>query len=328
MKVSFLLPPNLLPTQDWHKALQQGEVLQMPSGGATAPAQNLIYQSWFWLTQAGLSCDLVTQPPKEGIVIFISNYFSPQSVLSPQLFYVDVVADSLLLPNTHFHLMQNRAQAQLTPHSLFMPHWPQPNLIPRNPRRRSRFEKISFFGDLQNLATELKSPEWKGRLRRELGVFFDFKNSRHWHDYSDTDAVLAIRNFSRASHHHKPSTKLYNAWLAGVPFIGGRDSAYARDGRPGIDYLVATSPEQVIKHLRRLKENDLWRQQLVAHGHESAALFSRETTLARWRELVEKKLPTLAQQWQKKSSLQKSLFWMIQKHSYLFSKIFFDEHTK
>ena len=233
-----------------------------------------------------------------------------------------ILADTRLLPITHFHLIQNQAKARWTPHSLFVPHWPQPSLIPRDPTRGSRLEKISFFGDPDNLAPELQTPEWTNQLRREFGMFLDFKDSKSWHDYSETDVVLAIRDFSRSRHYHKPATKLYNAWLAGVPFIGGRDSAYAIDGRPGIDYLVATYPQQVIEHLRRLKEDATLRQQLVARGRESGTAFSRETIVLQWKQLIEETLPILAEKWKYKSSLQQHLFWMTQKYSYFLDLCF------
>ena len=322
MKVSFLLSPEFIPKADWHEALEKGDVLQVASLGIAATAQNMIYQTWFWLHEAGVACDLVHTLPQEGIVIFISNTFSPCTVLPPQLFYVDVLADTMLLPITHFHLIQNQAKARWTPHALFVPHWPQPSLIPRDPTRGSRLEKISFFGDPDNLAPELQTPEWISQLRRELGMFLDFKENKRWHDYSDTDVVLAIRDFSKSPHYHKPATKLYNTWLAGVPFIGGRDSAYAIDGRPGIDYLVATSPQQVIDHLRHLKEDVALRQQLVARGRESGAAFSRETIVLQWKQLIEETLPALAEKWEKKSSLQQHLFWMTQKCSYFFDLYF------
>ena len=287
MKVSFLLAPQFIPKQNWQEALKKGEVLQVAASGIAATAQNMIYQTWFWLHEAGVSCDLVHTLPKEGIVIFVSNTFSPRSTLPPELFYVDVLADTRLLPITHFHLLQNQAKARWTPNSLFVPHWPQPSLIPRDPMRGSRFEKVSFFGDPNNLAPELQTPEWTNQLRRELGMFIHFQESSRWHDYSDTDVILAIRDFSRTPYYHKPATKLYNAWFAGVPFIGGRDSAYAIDGRPGMNYLVGTSPQQVIEHLRCLKADLTLRQQLVSNGYASGTVFFREATILQWQNIIE-----------------------------------------
>lgn len=320
MKVTFLLAPDFIPKPDWSELLQAGRALQVAPAGAAATAQNMIYQTWFWLKEAGVACHLSHVLPNEGIVIFVSNTFRRRASLPSYLFYVDVVADTTLLPITHFHLIQNQAQARRIPHSLFVPHWPQPSLIPRDPARGLRFEKIAFFGDPSNLAPELQTPEWTSQLRRELGLFLDFHENSRWHDYSDTDAIIAIRDFSRLPHYHKPATKLYNAWLAGVPFIGGRDSAYAIDGRPNIDHLVATSPQHVINHLHRLKNDVSFRHQLVAHGRESSNAFSREATLLQWKKLVEETLPFLVQKWQKKSALERRLFWMTQKYGYFFAR--------
>ncbi len=322
MKVSFLLSPEFIPKNDWYESLKKGEPLEVASLGYAATAQNMIYQTWFWLNQAGVACELIEHLPKEGIVVFISNTFPSTAALPDKLFYVDVLADTPLLPCTHFHLIQNRAKARLTPHSLFVPHWPQPSLIPRSTTRESRFERVSFFGDPQNLAPELQTPEWTNQLRRELGMSLEFKTSNNWHDYSDTDVVLAIRDFSKSPYYHKPATKLYNAWLAGVPFIGGRDSAYTTDGRSGVNYLVATSPQQVIDQLHLLKENPTLRSQLVARGQEAGRAFSHQSILSQWKQLVEETLPLLAQKWEKKSALQRHLFWMIQKSTYFLNHRF------
>lgn len=315
MKVTFLLARTLLPTTDWDEAIKKGDQLQLAPLGNAATGQSMIYQTWFWLKQAGISCELQSSLPKKGIVIFGSYSFLSHTPLPPGPFYIDVLTDGRLLPSTHFHLVQNRAKARWIPYSLFVPHWPQPMLIPRDPKRGARFEKVSFFGDIHNLAPELQSPEWMHQLRRELGLFLDFPVNSRWHDYSETDAVLAIRDFSRSLHHNKPAAKLYNAWLAGVPFIGGRDSAYATDGRPGINYLRATSPQEVIRHLRRLKEDLGFREQLVARGHQASVAFSHEAILSQWKKLIQETLPELALKWKKKSYFQQQLFWKTQKCS-------------
>ncbi|MEI6417136.1 MAG: glycosyltransferase, partial [Verrucomicrobiota bacterium] len=134
-----------------------------------------------------------------------------------------------------------------------------------------------------------------------------------WHNYSDVDAVIAIREVSSARYFHKPATKLYNAWLAGVPFIGGLDSAYAADGRPGVDYLVASSVEEAFQHLRRLKEDESFRHQLVLRGTESGKAFTREATLQQWKNFVLETLPNLVEQWQKKSVFQRHFFMLTQR---------------
>ena len=294
--IFFFLPEEHFPDAHWREALKKKEVFSLEENGKKATLHYWIYQTWALLTEAAIPCQLVHQIPQEGIVIALSG--SLHSLLhTASLFLVDIVADGLPHPSAQLHLLQNKAHAQRLPRSLFIPHWPQPGLIPRDSVRGNRFEKICFFGDSNNLAPELCSEKWKHQLSCELGLLLECRGASFWHDYHDTDCVLAIRDFSRSRQLHKPSTKLYNAWLAGVPFIGGRDSSYAADGHPDKDYLVATSPDQVLDHLRRLKEDHDFRQNLITQGTLSGATFTREATLERWKQLIQETIPQLAKNW-------------------------------
>jgi hypothetical protein len=182
-----------------------------------------------------------------------------------------------------------------------MPLWPHPNLIPRDPARSDRFENVCFFGEHSNLAAELADRRWQRKLRDELGVNFIICGADRWHDYSAADCVVAVRGFGRSTYIHKPATKLYNAWLAGVPFIGGMDSAYATDGKPGRDFLQASTPDELLAHIRRLREDPALRKQLVAEGGIAGSKFSFEATLGRWKRLLGDTVPELAARWQRKS---------------------------
>ena len=149
-----------------------------------------------------------------------------------------------------------------------MPHWSQPNLIPRDPSREDRFETVAFLGDPCNLAPELADPQFAKLLRQETGATFETRGAERWHDFSDVDVVLAIRDFSSAKHLHKPATKLYNAWLAGVPLIAGSDSAFQAEGSIGEDYLIARSPEDCIRLLKRLHKQPSYRRRIVTSGQK------------------------------------------------------------
>src|SRR5690606_12799758 len=126
--------------------------------------------------------------------------------------------------------------------------------LPRDPQRGDRFETLGFFGDETNLAPELRDPAWRAQLEN-LGVRLEVFHADRWHDYREVDGVVAIRGFGPSPYLHKPATKLYNAWLAGVPFIGGRDSAYAGDGTVGKNFLQAATPDELLQQVCRLKEN-------------------------------------------------------------------------
>ena len=275
-----------------------------------------ISETYRLLHQEGVSCDLVNELPKEGVVILYNNdkadFLSNPKTSLKNLFIVNVVADLPPHPSAQLHIVQNKTHTKRLPASYFIPHWPQPDLLARDPNRGNRFENIHFFGYSKNLDSYLHSEEWKNRLRRETGLFLDIKDPDHWHDYRDTDCTIAIRDFSRSRHIHKPATKLYNAWLTGVPFIGGRDSAYAADGHPGKDYLVATSPDEILAQLQRLKKDETFRANLVHQGTIAGNAFSRTAILERWKYFLQEALPVLVLQWQQQSPTKRYCSSMIQ----------------
>ena len=309
MKTFFYLTREHLPPGEWTQDLIAGKPVVVPAGGGRCLNMNWIYQTWALLISSGTPCYALLETPSiEGIIIALSIAASSSLKMPDAPFFVDVVADGSPHPGAHLHIVQNRAYAKKLPNAIFMPHWSQPGLVARDPARGERFENLCFYGHSKNLAKELQTVSWRQRLQDELGITLHLPSVEHWHDYSQTDCVIAVRDFSKSPHWHKPATKLYNAWLAGVPFIGGLDSAYAADGRPGIDYLVASSPEEVFEHLRRLKEDFSFRTQLVNNSILPAKEFTRQAILERWRELVEKTIPALAQKWKQKTKRQRSFF--------------------
>jgi hypothetical protein len=315
LELQFCIPTEALPSPQWIQAWDEGRFASLEEEGKCVTSISWIYQTWSFLKKSGVSCSLIHQLPLSDISIFLGMSLSSKSkpLIKSHLFFVDIVAHGYPHPAAHFYLVHNKKHARWLPRSFFIPHWPQPYLIPRDPSRGDRFENICFLGDPEQLALEFLCPSWKERLKKELQLHFEIRVADQWHNYSDVDAVIAIREIPSGRYLNKPATKLYNAWHAGVPFIGGTDSAYATDGRPGIDYLVASSVEDVFQHLRELKENPSLRKQLVLHGTESGKAFTREATLERWRFFVLEKLPQLVEQWQKKSPFQQHLFFMIQR---------------
>ena len=294
MRVTFYLPEKYLPGGPDQAAWKSGSIRNLEESGKIASAQCWIYQTWIALEAAGVRCDLSSDIPTEGILLALSGFFGDSWHPPRGVFFADIVADSLPHPAAHLHIVQNRAHAGRLPRSVFMPHWIQPNLVPRDLSRGGRFENICFLGDPGNLARELCERAWQDRLEKDLGLRLDIRRADRWHDYSDVDCALAIRDFSKSLQIHKPATKLYNAWLAGVPLIGGRDSAYAADGRCGVDYLKAGSPDEVLAQLRRLRDDPAFRNSLVANGREAGRAFTRAETLRRWQRLVRETLPDRA----------------------------------
>ncbi|MFZ4115501.1 MAG: hypothetical protein ACOYK6_02115 [Chthoniobacterales bacterium] len=316
MKIFFYIPEKYLPSDDWIEAWNEHQLIPLEEiGFATMHAW--IYQTWALLNEAGVDCDLTDTLPREGIFIALRgslpSSFGTDAPLPENLFFVDIVADGFPHPAAQLHLVQNKAHTRLLPRSLFVPHWTQPCLMPRDAKRGHRFEKICFFGDSENLEPTLRTEAWHQRLKEELDITFEIRGAEEWHDYSDVDGVIAIRSFSSSHQLHKPATKLYNAWQAGVPFIGGNDSAYKADGNPGKNYLIATSAEDVFGHLKKLKEDERFRVDLVNQGVLSGKKFTREATLEHWKKLVQETIPLQAREWQQKSQIERSFFVLTQR---------------
>jgi len=293
MPVCFYLPESFLPSAEKQALWPRGDGTTLEQSGKIAAAQSWIYRTWMMLQKDGCPAELVHTIPDRGCVVALSGNIPPSFRASTGLFLADVVADGLPHPAAALHIVQNAAHARRLPRGRFMPHWPQPGLVPRDETRGPVWQRAAFFGTGENLATELRSVAWQDELKQKTGMVLEIRGADRWHDYSDVDAVIAIRDFSGAKQLHKPATKLYNAWLAGVPFIGGTDSAYGSEGEAGADYLVARSPAEVIAHLQRLKGDPNLRDRLVAAGRRKSVSRNPEAITAMWREFVEEKIPPL-----------------------------------
>lgn len=312
MNVHFYLPEKYWPEASRQEAWKAGEISPLEQSGKIACAQCWIYQTWAALRHAGVEIPLSTALPSDGVLVTLTGFFSENFRPPANVFFAGIVADSLPHPGAQLQILQNPFHAQRLSHSVYMPLWPQPHLLPRDPARGSRFENICFYGDEQNLAPELRDPQWQKRLA-DLGVRLVLRSAAHWHDYRTADAVIAVRGFGTSPYWHKPGTKLYNAWLAGVPFIGGRDSAYVGDGRPGENFLQATSPDALLDQIRRLRDDSTLRERLVVAGHLAGEAFAPAATLSRWKTLLTQDLPARAEAWKIQTTLSRRAFFFFQR---------------
>jgi hypothetical protein len=193
----------------------------------------------------------------------------------------------------HYHIVQN--QDQLGPGSSCIYLWPQPGLILRKSIPES-VDLVGYLGQPYNGNLALHPAEL-AKLLQPHGFEFTAP-ATDWHDLSGFDAIIGIRSFDGKRHSAKPPSKLINAWLAGVPFIGGSDSAYAQCGQDGVDYLVARTRDELVGQLLRLKADPEFVQSLVRNGRKKVTGFDNDALAAQWRAALEGPISDRYRKWQ------------------------------
>ena len=287
VRIYFYMPENCLPPMEEREDWSKGEPSRLGHPGKASTAQHWIYLTFIRLSKAGVDVRLCHQMPGEGIVVALTGHLINGFRAPESIYLIGVVADGTPHPACHFHILQNAAHSRRLTRSAYIPHWPQPSLIPRHFARGERFENLVFYGDPPNLAPELKNPSFQRLLKNRLDLDFLIARLDRWHDYSETDCVLAIRTFGSKPFLRKPATKLYNAWMASVPMIGGADSAFQTDGRDGIDYMRCDTMESLWSGLTQFRDDPDFRNSMVAQGRQAAQQFTPESITERWRVLLD-----------------------------------------
>lgn len=184
----------------------------------------------------------------------------------------------------------------------FVPHWPQLSLRPRDERRGDRLENIVFHGEIENIAAEFRTADF-GAALDALGVRFvvhPLRNSRigdAGRDWSQTDAVLAVRGGSDYFRSIKPALKLVNAWQAGCVAFVGPEAGY-RDERKGeLDYFEVSNASEALAAMQRLtREPGLYRA-MVENGRRRALDHTPDAIARVWRDTLEKVIEQGFRQW-------------------------------
>lgn len=203
-------------------------------------------------------------------------------------FVVGVRADYPPVRWCHYHIVQN--QTQIGPRSIWLPHWPQPGLITRDPSRGDQVQRVAYFGRAVNHYTRFfhrasgyfRVRDALGNICSQLGLDLVERGPECWNDFSDVDVVVGLREFGNHTFDTKPPTKLINAWLAGTVFIGGADSAYFQVGTVGKNYLMASTQLTCQRVLEALLAGRIRYHSLVMAGSNMAAIYDRIKTNERW----------------------------------------------
>ncbi len=271
----------------WQWQCAQNSISPMQSGGCFWTLQTYLY-----LNDHGFPCQLIETMPDKGIVVTHRDYLEDSFQPGRKLLLVCLRADVDRHPYAQIHVVQNPHQA-IPKRSMelweshFIPHWPQPAIIPRDPDRGDTFENVTFLGNEINLVPEFREQTWYDQLQA-LGLKFQKKLNHHeWHDYSTTDVILAIRSMGVDNEWQgKPASKLYSAWHSGVPAILGYESAFRAERKSELDYLEATSLEEVISALSRLRDNPQLRHQMTKNGWMRAEQTQPDVMVKKWQDFL------------------------------------------
>lgn len=258
-----------------------------------------IIQTWNRLRRAGYAPTMSDQAPAGGIVVY---HKEDQRLLLRRLpagarpVLVGVRADFRSCDAADFEVLQNGYYADER-RAFAMPHWPQPGLLPRDPGRGDRIERISYKGYVGNLSAEFRSERWRAFLHGQGMVFEDDAilddASDHpiltrFHDYREVDLVLAVRPGATT---HKPASKLVNAWHAGAPALLSPDYPFEELRQSPLDYLAVSDLAQAEAAVLRLKQEPGLYRAMIEHGRERARAYTFQTITARWATLLYETVP-------------------------------------
>jgi hypothetical protein len=286
----------------------------LPSPEALAPdappwrgAQwSWIIQTFLYMKQAGLAVELVDKPVANAICV-VHFATTKNKVWAPNSFVVGVRADNAPMRMREIEIVQSPANLG-KPDVYLMHHWPQPRLIPRDASRGNRIERISYFGGAGGISPKFSDSSFKASLDAmhiSLNLCFD---TTQWHNYCDTDLVLAVRN-----HHHpllintKPASKLVNTWKAGCVGLLGKEPAFRAIGRVNEDYFEVNTPEDVLEVMRLLKQNPHHYEHVRQAGMQRYLEFSFEAIQKHWIDLFNGPITAAFTQWQKEKEIHKLL---------------------
>jgi len=262
-----------------------------------------VLQTYLRLARAGYPVELAGVAPRDGVIVFHVKQrgFLRRRGAPGRAILLAIRADNRTSGFSDFEVVQNGCFAD-DRRFFFIPFWPQPALIPRDPGRGERVERICFKGFVDNLDPSMRTSEFMQALAAR-GVALDIHGvpwgdraanrdvHLSWGDYADVDLVLAVRPTDRRLHTSKPASKLINAWHAGVPALLGPEYAYRELRRGPLDYLEVTTPGDALAAIDRLRGDPALYRAMVDNGRQRAGRFTFDAVLDRWVKLLYQTLP-------------------------------------
>jgi len=269
-----------------------------------------IVQSYIQLRRRGLDVRFVDQFVANQICVVAARQLKLSDL--PYSCFLVVCRHDRSRPEVAMkRIVQNRENV-VDASDHYLPHWPQPGLLPRDASRGDRIETLTYKGLEMYLAWPFRSDAFRSELLK-LGVTLvvggadHFSRTHDWRDYHACDLVLAVRNITAYDQSIKPPTKLINAWHAGTPALLGQESAYQQIRESDLDFIEILTPEQAIESIRRLQADPALYRAMVDHGRTRANQFTPDAVSREWRDLLAGPLATGYEQWKSAGLLRRTI---------------------
>ncbi len=205
----------------------------------------------------------------------------------------------------NFNIRQNGLEANSSAQD-WVPHWLQPGIKPRKTERGNTLRSVAYRGHPANLVDDISGADFASTLAKR-GVTFDSGIGPEgvdsaWNDYTEVDALVAVRNATVEDLHNKPASKLVNAWAAGVPAILGPEPAYQELRRSQLDFIEVSNAREAIAAIDWLKANPDKYQSMVRNGLERVRDFSTEKLALRWVKMLDGPIARAFSAWRQSGS--------------------------
>ncbi|AFZ48814.1 hypothetical protein Cyast_2876 [Cyanobacterium stanieri PCC 7202] len=281
------------------------EIRKFQSGNFTS----WIFTTYCRIKNAGFPCEIIDYLPEKGIVIADRDTLGNIYPYLEKLMLICAKGDREYHPSAHLHIVHNMNDQKKIINSIWNPyyisHWPQPSIIPRKRDRNSLVENIAFIGSRSNICQELLSDKWIKSLEELDCKWYPMFDKNQWHDYSNIDAIVAVRSFDKLHYLHKPASKLINCWQAHVPAILTPESAFLAAKKSDLDFLVVNSIDETIEAVKKLKNNPQLYLAMVQNGQARYKEFSEDKITKDWINFFEKFAIPHYQEWLSMSEIER-----------------------
>lgn len=247
-----------------------------------------IVRTYKCLRKVGFPCQILDHLPKQGIVIADRDTLDNKYPYLGATMLICAKGDRQFHPSAYLHVVQNPNELSNPTNndSIWNPYyispWPQPSLIPRSQERGSRVENIAFLGTRSNFAKELSSEYWRDSLKKIGCSWHPIFEQTQWSDYTNLDAIVAVRSFDNNAYSHKPASKLINCWRALVPGAFPPESAYMSLRKSELDFCLVNTLDELIQSITSLKNNSELYLSMIENGKERARDFSEDKITDQW----------------------------------------------